>query len=261
MTQKLSLRRLLRKDDRRKLLIALLFLLAVILLTKGMFALLHSTDSSTNRFKSTNLGNIVLLEPTWDSTGHDMAMTAEPGMVIPKDPYAVNDSQLNMYIRLKFTVKLGEFDDSDKTEKYKEEFNADTDERDQRRLRGILSAIMQEEGTAFVSAETSAAQTEDWTVLSLNPAFAADPQNYGEADDELVYYFYYIADTGNMAVTAPGAATPELFDHLVMPVYKKEWLGVFDQPYSITVAAEGLPVGSEDAMTVEQAIAAFTAAA
>lgn len=261
MTQKLSLRRLLRKDDRRMLLIALLLMLVIILLTKGMFALLHSTDSSTNRFKSTNLGNIVLLEPTWDSTGQDMAKTAEPGMVIPKDPYAVNDSQLNMYIRLKFTVKLGGFDVLDKTDKYKEDFNADADERDQRRLRSILSAIRQEDDSAFAALDSVAEQTEEWTIASTNPAFAADPQNYGEADDELVYYFYYIADTGNMAVTAPGAATPELFDHLVMPIYKKEWLGVFDQPYSITVAAEGLPVGSEDAMTVEQAIAAFTAAA
>ena len=48
------------------------------------------------------------------------------------------------------------------------------------------------------------------------------------------------AEHTQMAVLKPGVGTPKLFSGLVCPIYKKDYLTVFDQSYTINVYAEGI---------------------
>jgi hypothetical protein len=57
-------------------------------------------------------------------------------MIIPKDPYAKNEGQNNLYIRLKMTLTLGRFDGSDRYPEYESEFDNDA-----RRINSILNVI------------------------------------------------------------------------------------------------------------------------
>lgn len=74
-----------------------------------------------------------------------------------------------------------------------------------------------------------------------------------------VYYFYYTngkksdENADMMEIVKPNESTKELFNHIDIPIYKKDYLGVFDQPFNITLEAEGIPVGSETTLTVEAA--------
>ena len=44
----------------------------------------------------------------------------------------------------------------------------------------------------------------------------------------------------------------DLFDYVAVPIYKEDYLGVFDQPYTITVQAEGIPAANyPDGLPVE----------
>jgi hypothetical protein len=47
-----------------------------------------------------------------------------------------------------------------------------------------------------------------------------------------------------MKLVKPQESTKELFNHIDIPVYKKDYFGVFDQPYNITLEAEGVPASN-----------------
>ena len=57
-----------------------------------------------------------------------------------------------------------------------------------------------------------------------------------------------------MKIVKPKESTKELFDHIDIPIYKKDYLGVFDQPYDIILEAEGIPAANyPDGLTVDEA--------
>ncbi len=60
-----------------------------------------------------------------------------------------------------------------------------------------------------------------------------------------------------MCRVAPYESTMELFQRVDIPEYKKDYLGVFDLPYKITVQAEGIPVGNNAEMLVDDVKAEF----
>ena len=212
----------------------------------GIFSYFHSEDVATNRLRSAS-GSVTVHEPKWDSEGQYMARASEPGMKIPKDPYGVNDGQVDLYIRLKMTVSLDPFKTDGKTETYKSEYNDNTGteiindtnkaaENSKRRMNGVLSAIKtSSDGNLFSWDGTGN------IIDCLNDNFV---MKTAEESGKTVYYFYYTGgDTDKkMCAVKPGEATAELFHQIDIPIYKKDYLGVFDQEYSITIQAEGIPV-------------------
>jgi hypothetical protein len=64
-------------------------------------------------------------------------------------------------------------------------------------------------------------------------------------NEKTVYYFYYTGENSDtMKLVKPQESTKELFNHIDIPVYKKDYFGVFDQPYNITLEAEGVPASN-----------------
>ena len=259
--------------------LASVFIVYVVMLS-GIFSYFHSADTVTNRFSGKG-GSVILYEPLWDSKGQKMSQASQPGMSIPKNPYAVNDGQVDEYIRLKMTVKAEPFvcrkenDGVTLNETYKNNFNDNTGSekstdltdaqltaRLNRRLNSILYAIKIGSGDSkrdlFTWSDRENKDISEWTGIGSSSDryvmyAGGDAEN---TDTSRVYYFYYTdgdAD-GKMKIVSPGEATSELFDMIEVPIYKKDYLGVFDQGYTITIQAEAVPSGNyPDGLTAEDA--------
>ncbi len=226
-----------------------------VMLLSGLFAYFHSEDTVSNRLEGKS-GSVAIREPAWDSAGQYKARASEPGMKIEKDPSGVNNGQVDVFIRLKMTVDLKKFDETGKTQEYidnfKDNYDPDTNstnaERSARRLNNILSAIKLADGTAFLNG-----------ISTNNNDFIMDTVTDTDTG-KTVYYFYYTGgDTGKkMKAVKPGESTTALFDHLDIPIFKKDYLGVFDQRFEINLTAEGIPVSAytdkyPSGMTCDQA--------
>ena len=255
------LHRLFHEHRRQTLTLLLAAFIVFILLFTGIFSYLRGKDTVTNRMAGKN-GSIVLLEPKWDQTGQYMAGASEPGMQIDKDPYAYNDGQTDLYVRLVMTVRLGSFDDKGKTALYKDKYTKAAD-RDTRRLRTIAEAIRYVAGeldTQLLTLNTDGAVT-GWTVESCaNEQFCIDydKANHSGTDDELTFYFYYTAGDDMMQVVRPKEYTDKLFQRVDIPIYKADYLGVFDQKYDIVMQAEAIPAANfPEGLTAADAPQAF----
>ena len=223
---------------------------ASILITALTMAYFVSSDSVTNRLNAQH-PSIVLLEPEWDKTGQFMASRSEPGMNIPKDPYAENDGKVSEYCRIKMTVTA---------------FGANTRENDgingQKRLQSIIHAIcMSDEPT-----ERFVIVNNDLSIKLLNNASFAlsntDELETVVSDSDIrsvTYYFYYMGtdEFGNtnstMKILEPEESTERLFEYVNLPIYKQDYLGIFNLNYSITLQAESVPAEIfETAPTIEE---------
>lgn len=231
---------LLKKNKRQKITIISFVFVVYVMLLAGIFSYFQSEDKVTNRIEAKN-GSVTIIEPNWDSKGQYKAKTAEPGMKIEKDPSGYNNGQTNLYIRLKMTIDLGTY--TAENDSYEVNFPDDAE----RRIDSIMKAIKLENDDSFLNSSLTGTNNSD---------FVMDIQT---ESGKTVYYFYYTkGDTDNkMCIVKPNESTSELFDHLVIPIYKKDYLGVFDQPYSITLTAEGIPSANyPDGLTVDEAKAA-----
>lgn len=238
---------------------AALFIVYVLLMS-GIFSYFHSKDSVTNRLNAKS-GAVTIREPSWDSTGQFKAKASEPGMKIEKDPSGYNNGQVDLYIRLKMTIELSDLSDAEtalKTQAYKDEFL--TDDNKLRRLHSIAEYLRLENDDQFLTLEDTDKEVSEWKIASCgSKSFQYEAANQSDDDEKLVFYFYYTGgDTGpndTMAVVKPDTSTDELFDHINIPVYKKDYLGVFDLPYNITLEAEGIPVSNyPDGLTAADAM-------
>lgn len=273
------LKKLPVRNTRQKLtLLASAFIVYVVMLS-GIFSYFHSEDKATNRINSKS-GAVELYEPQWDGGGRVKAQTSEPGMTIEKDPYAFNSGQVSEYIRLKMTVKLDGFvprteSGGEINETYNEAFNDNTgskkltddvisansidiNSRRKRRLNGILSAIKTGTGDAAKALFTWNDQTQEITGCN-NGKYVMVSKGMNDDCTECVFYFYYTnGNPGSMQEVLPSGSTERLFDSLEIPVYKADYLGVFDQGYSITMEAEAVPTaGCTDGNTIEKVKANF----
>ena len=226
---------LLKKNKRQKItMISVVFVVYVMLLA-GIFSYFQSEDRVTNRMEAKN-GSVTIIEPDWDRKGQYKAKASEPGMTIEKDPRGHNNGQNNLYIRLKMTIDLGTY--TAKNDSYEENFPDDAGPR----IDSILKAIKLENGDPFLNTSLTGTNNSD---------FIMDTQT---ESGKTVYYFYYTNGDNKMCIVKPNESTSELFDHLDIPILKKDYLGVFDQPYSITLTAEGIPSGNyPDGLTVDEA--------
>ena len=245
---------------------AALFIVYVLLLA-GIFSYFHSEDRVTNRLDAKS-GDVQLLEPKWDSTGQYQARASEPGMQIEKDPSGYNNGQVDLYIRLRMTVTLHEFETDSNRTAYNNRYD-DSGTSDQaiqnakRRLNLILHALTMENGTPLFDM-TTVGTLDTWTVNSCNnPNFVLNTCT----ENGTVYYdFYYTGDNteNKMKKRAPEEKTADLFNYVNIPVYKADWLGVFDQKYDITLTAEGIPAANypedlpvQDDSAAKDAVRAF----
>ena len=238
------------RTRRQRMTVCAVFVCAGVLLAAGVFAYFNSSDMVTNRLTAIH-GHVAIREPLWDSEGQNMAKKSEPGMQIPKNPYGVNDGEVPLYIRLTMTIKLGAYN---KQESYLE--GNDSDNGDvgvptaEKRLRSIVNAIWQVDDagnkTPLIILDNPNADVKNWTISCNNPAFVCEPDNKSGKSDELLFYFYYTGGDDVMRIVEPECGTAELFQRVDIPIYKKDYLGVFDQKYYIILKAEGIPAESFD---------------
>ena len=252
-----SVNRLFHRNKRQMLTAVALIFIVYVLLLAGIFSYFHSEDSVTNKFIAQNAA-VRLLEPEWDNSGQNQAKASEPGMIILKNPYAKNEGQNNLYIRLKMTLTLGRFDGSDRYPEYESDFNNDI-----RRINSILNVIEIKNGntTSNLFGFIKNSEIENWTLKDdcYNPFYYMENKGTQILNDgtmEQVFYFYYIdkATKGNenpeMCIVKPGESTEELFHQLRMPYLKKEYLGVFDQSYNIMLEAQAVAVNTSESAEV-----------
>lgn len=260
MIGKASVRKVIKNKRQLLTVVSAVFIISALMLT-GIFSYFHSEDVVTNKLTGMN-GSVLLREPEWDSRGQKMAAASEPGMNIPKDPYALNDGETDLYIRLKMTVRLADFDGTGKTDAYKEDFRYTAAQR----LKPIVEAIKlnasETDDTAFVTLDPTG-NVSAWTVTTGNTLYYTDGANHGD-NESLVYYFYYTAGSTDsegaplMAAVKPGDATAKLFRRIELPIYKKDYLGVFDQGYDIDILAEGIPAADMPVLKAAEAAEKIT---
>jgi hypothetical protein len=263
------------KGKRQKLTMLAAGFVVYVLLLSGIFAYFHSEDSVANRLKSKN-GSVTIQELNWDSSGQYKARASEPGMRIEKDPSGYNEGQADLYIRLKMTITLAEFDETNKSQtyidNYKDNFDSETEaavtnaERTARRLESIVNQIKLVDGTQFITLNKQDNETNvsEWKIAACNNdnfQIELNAANNLKTGNQLEFYFYYTGGDKNadnediMRIVQPKESTEELFDYIDIPIYKKDYLGVFDQKYTITLEAEGIPAANyPNGLTVADAI-------
>lgn len=234
------------KQNRRQVLTAsALLLVYYTLVFSGIFAYFTSRDSVSNSLAARQ-SSVMLYEPMWDSAGREMAQHSEPGMNIPKNPYAVNDGQTDLYIRLKVTITLGDYEGSLRTSVSEEgEVARPTN---QKRFSSIIDAIKlktKDAGDNDIYVDLLTWNDSSWSCA--NGKFAVYPTDTAPpSGNSMELYFYYTngSNDGTMFGVSPGETTEELFHRLEIPIYKADYLGVFDQDYDINIQAQALPTGT-----------------
>ena len=205
------------KNRRQKLTSVASLVIVNVLVAAGVFAYFSSSDAVTNRLSAEH-SSVALIEPAWDSKGGAMAHKSEPGMNIPKNPKAKNDSNISEYCRISMTV------------------TASAEEC----IIPIVHAICMSEDVN----NRLMILNDNFTIKSFgNSAFAYDNNEIKIAGNKksITYYFYYVDDSGKMQILQPDEETPSLFEFINIPVYKADYYGVFDRKYYITLQAEAVP--------------------
>ena len=251
------------KENRKRVLILLLAFVLYFFIISKIFAYYSSEDVVTNRISAKSIG-LELYEPEWDAKGSQLAARSEPGMTIPKDPYAKNTGNMDEVVRLKLEIRL------DESRSVLPAGNDGSDmihvASDTERKIAILRSILYGDDSSFMEIELGNASTignmitvkgpdgNTYTVKYKRTDFLIEEVS-GSGSESFDFYFYYIGNnniggtTGYegydrketvMETLEPGDATSALFKKLVYPIYKKDFMTIFDQGYDIHVYAEGI---------------------
>ena len=208
---------------KNQIMLSLFMLIAGLLLCVGSLAYFTSQDEVTNTVNA-KMPSIALYEPKWDDKGADMAQKAVPGMEIPKDPYLYNNSEAEVYVRMKVEITV------DGTT-----LNA-TDALYQKIISYIYYNYNFDEETGNLFYDTESGKYN-------NPDF----YYYGG-------YFYYVeneVENKSCKALKPHEATPKLFECIELPVKKSDFDGVFDNKFTIKVIAEGVSTAVIEDPTVK----------
>ena len=209
-----------------QIMLSLCMLIAGLLLCVGSLAYFTSHDEVTNTVNA-KMPSIALYEPKWDSEGADMAQKAVPGMEIPKDPYIYNNSEAEVYVRMKVEITV------DGTT-----LNA-TDALYQKIISYIYYNYNFDEETGNLFYDTESGKYN-------NPDFY-----YYDG------YFYYARGDACKALESH-KATSKLFDCIKLPVKKTDFNnGIFDKKFTIKVIAEGVSTAVVDDPTVAECAKQF----
>lgn len=269
------------KTSRRRLMLLLVSFLIYGIVISAIFAYYSAVDNVTNRISGKNIG-LELYEPEWDAKGMFLAKKSEPGMVIPKDPYAKNTGELDEVVRLKLEIRLDESDAKllSANNVYNDNLTSGepmlTVADDTRRKIAILKAIMTSEDSYFMDIAPYEKQETKGNNITVTgddgnryfvqykgQGFLVEAVTSGINSEKFDLYFYYIGNNiigGTsgyeedenrepytredtvLEILTPRDTTPRLFTRLVYPIYKKDYLTIFDQGYDINVYAEGILV-------------------
>jgi len=93
------------KNRRQKLTSIASLIIVNVLVAAGVFAYFSSSDAVTNRLSAEH-PSVALEEPQWYTKGIRKAEASEPGMTIEKDPYAWNDDDIPIYVRIRMDVSV-----------------------------------------------------------------------------------------------------------------------------------------------------------
>ena len=247
----------LQKNKRQKITVLSALLIVYSIAAAGIFSYFHGSDKVSNRLSAEN-GSVAVTETEWNRTGRKFAAVSEPGMVIPKDPAAWNDGTIDIYVRLKLTVHFNNYvgNLSGSGNELTGELGIPSDER---RNRGIFNALMINDEHLIDNVEEA---LDKWRCNNDDFVYVDMEQSLDSRNVE--FYFYYTAGDKNgdyddvMHCVKPGESTSLLFTTVNIPTYKHEYLGIFDQPYSINVQAEAVPASKyETAPKVDDIIADF----
>ena len=209
-----------------QIMLSLCMLIAGLLLCVGSLAYFTSQDEVTNTVNA-KMPSIALYEPKWESEGAKMAQKAVPGMVIPKDPYLYNNSDAEVYVRMKVEITV------DGTT-----LNA-TDALYQKIISYIYYNYNFDEETGNLFYDTESGKYN-------NPDFY-----YYDG------YFYYASGDTCKALESH-KATSKLFDCIKLPVKKTDFNnGIFDKKFTIKVIAEGVSTAVVDDPTVAECAKQF----
>ena len=209
-----------------QIMLSLCMLIAGLLLCVGSLAYFTSQDEVTNTVNA-KMPSIALYEPKWESDGAKMAQKAVPGMVIPKDPYLYNNSEDEVYVRMKVEITV------DGTT-----LNA-TDALYQKIISYIYYNYNFDEETGNLFYDTESGKYN-------NPDFY-----YYDG------YFYYASGDTCKALESH-KATSKLFDCIKLPVKKTDFNnGIFDKKFTIKVIAEGVSTAVVDDPTVAECAKQF----
>lgn len=209
-----------------QIMLSLCMLIAGLLLCVGSLAYFTSHDEVTNTVNA-KMPSIALYEPKWDSEGSKMAQKAVPGMEIPKDPYIYNNSEAEVYVRMKVEITV------DGTT-----LNA-TDALYQKIISYIYYNYNFDEETGNLFYDTESGKYN-------NPDFY-----YYDG------YFYYASGDTCKALESH-KATSKLFDCIKLPVKKTDFNnGIFDKKFTIKVIAEGVSTAVVDDPTVAECAKQF----
>lgn len=259
-----GLNRIFHGNKRQMLTAAAAVFIVYVLLLSGIFSYFHSEDAVNNRMTAQK-GSVTIHEPNWEQTGQYMAANSEPGMNIPKDPVGWNDGSVDVYIRLVMTVET--IDQETYVNNCSLPDTADTANGEigkktvEERLTAIVERIKYMDGGNAVQFLTLDSSRR--IAACANGSFEYEADNKSSESNKLTYYFYYTAgdkDSENSSLmrrVSPNRGTDELFQRVDIPKFKKDYLGVFDFDFSITLTAEAIPVGNNDVMTVSEAITEF----
>ena len=207
--------------------LSLCMLIAGLLLCGGSLAYFTSQDEVTNNFNA-KTPSIVLYETRWESEGAKMAQKAVPGMEIPKDPYIYNNSEAEVYVRMKIELVVDGHT-----------YNSTTDALYQKIISYIYYNYNFDEETGNLFYDTESGKYN-------NPDF--------------YYYdgYFYYASVDTCKALESHKATSKLFDCIKLPVKKTDFNnGIFDKKFTIKVIAEGVSTAVVDDPTVAECAKQF----
>lgn len=230
---------------------------ASILITALTMAYFVSSDAVTNRLNAQH-PSVELLEPKWYSDGMNLANASEPGMLIDKNPYARNNGKIDIYVRIKMKISVSQSQNKNLSE------NAENPEIRKLsalevRNRILKSLVLNDKKTLLVNSID-----ENGNIIINHSLFQCDITPFCDyavekaEDDDFTYYFYFVKqslnsiDNSELIVLHPDECSAELFNYVDIPIYKKDYLGVFDQNYEITLIAEAVPTASCETNTVAE---------
>ena len=210
-----------------QIMLSLCMLIAGLLLCVGSLAYFTSHDEVTNTVNA-KMPSIALYEPKWDSEGADMAQKAVPGMEIPKDPYIYNNSEAEVYVRMKVELVVDGHT-----------YNSTADPLFQKIFSYIYFDDEIPDGSLLFNPSLGFSEC-------YNPDF-----NYYDG------YFYYASGDTCKALESH-KATSKLFDCIKLPVKKTDFNnGIFDKKFTIKVIAEGVSTAVVDDPTVAECAKQF----
>lgn len=210
------------------------------LLLAGTITLAYfmSRDEVSNFFHSEPKSvEIELFEPEWFKTGAEDAKKLVPGMTIAKDPYVVNVSDTDVYIRMKVDVV-----------DYKDKIISAGDDR----YKMIMKLLCLSGDDSFADLK----EPQNYEANSIKHLVDFENGEVSKSNNKNFEYdngwFYYIdADSKAMKLRKTGQATERLFEEIHIPILKKDYLNnnyyndenydIFQYGFTIRIVAQAVP--------------------